>query len=205
MVFKCSIIPPRQVRKYYCFHISVWAVDRSLSLRLCHGVDQRIINSASKQAKEEDLLFYQWLQAVQKGELGKERGWGCPWPGWKLDHFKALTPARASHCTEGSSWALSWSCFQAFCSRMSCHFVYTALTELIAAFTGCSSKYKPVLTAFYQLKMFMLPTAAVWLFSVIQCTLCSLIKCIHKVYSEIMCSLLKGLDGKAYNHILISE
>lgn len=90
-------------------------------------------------------------------------------------------------------------------TRMSCHFVYTALTELIAAFTGCSSKYKPVLTAFYQQKMFMLPSAAVELFPVTQCTLCTLIKCIHKSYSEIMGSLLKGLDGKAYNHILISE
>lgn len=37
-------------------------------------------------------------------------------------------------------------------------------------------------------------------------TLSSLIKCIHKVYSEITCSLLKGgLDGKAYYQILIPK
>lgn len=123
------------------------------------------------------------------------------------DHFKALTPARASHCTEGSSsWAFSWSYFQAFCTRTSCCGVYTAMTEMIAAFTGCSSEYKPVLTASYHQKVFTPFTAAVWLSSITQCTLCSLIKCIYKVYSEITCSLLKGgLDGKVYYLILIPK
>ena len=82
--------------------------------------------------------------------------------------------------------------------------MYTALTETIAALTGDSSEYKLVLTASYHQKVFTFPTAAVWLSPVTQCALCSSIKCVHKVYSEMMRSLLKGeLDGKAYYQILI--
>lgn len=82
--------------------------------------------------------------------------------------------------------------------------MYTALTETIAAFTGCSSEYKPVLTASYHQVVFTLPTATVCLSPVTQCTLSSLSKCVQKVYSEIMRFLLKGgLDGEAYYQILI--
>lgn len=56
-----------------------------------------------------------------------------------------------------------------------------------------------VLTASYHQKIFTLHFGSPPL-----CTISSLIKSIHKVYSEIMHSLLKGgLDGEAYYQILI--